>query len=103
MYCLATETVKLESTDVAVQCDLLAAPPLEKFAPQQSLDDSFTTEATMTEQDDVDDLDTSFVCSQQGYSTEYACIILLHHACIAMRPLYVYTCTHIGRILKLWI
>ena len=64
MYCLATETVKPESTDVAIQCDLLAAPPLEKFTPQQSLDDSFTTEATMTEQDDVDDLDTSFACSQ---------------------------------------
>ena len=76
----ATETVKLESTDVAVQCDLLAAPPLEKFAPQQSLDDSFTTEETMTEQDNVDYLDISFACSQQGYSTEYACIILLHHA-----------------------
>ena len=69
---IATETVKPKSADVAIQCDLLAAPPLEMLAPQQSLDDSFTTEATITEQDDACDLDLSFTSSQQGYTTEYA-------------------------------
>ena len=69
---IAIETVKPESADVAIQCDLLAAPPLEMLAPQQSLDDSFTTEATITEQDDAYDLDLSFTSSQQGYTTEYA-------------------------------
>ena len=66
----ATETKKPEYSDVAIQCNLLDAPPLEKLTssePQQSLDDSFTTVTTITEQDDAD----SFTCSQQDCSTEY--------------------------------
>ena len=68
----ATETEKTpEYTTVAIQCDLLAAPPLQKLVPstsEPSLDDSFVTE---TEQDtDADMLDVSFTCSQQDYATE---------------------------------
>ena len=68
----ATETKQPpQHTTVAIQCDLLAAPPLQKLVPsasEPSLDDSFVTE---TEQDtDVDMLDVSFTCSQQDYTTE---------------------------------
>jgi len=68
---IATETVKPESADVTIQCDLLATPPLEMLAPQQSFNDFFTTEATITKQDDACDLDLSITSSQQGYTTEY--------------------------------
>ena len=71
----ATETELPERVAVAVQCDLLAAPPLQKLTPsttEPSLDDSFITE---TEQEDKDaDLDVSFTCSQSDYSTEYVYI-----------------------------
>lgn len=64
----ATETEKPpEQATVGIQCDLLAAPPLQKLVPhgpQPSLDDSFVTEETDT------DMDTSFTCSQQDYATE---------------------------------
>jgi len=52
---------------VATQCNLLNAPPLEKF-PQAtaSLDDSFATE---TEPEETD-LDTSFCLKQEDYTTE---------------------------------
>ena len=64
-----TETEKPpEQATVGIQCNLLAAPPLQKLAPsappQPSLDDSFTMEATDT------DMDTSFTYSQQDYTTE---------------------------------
>ena len=64
----ATETEKPpEQATVGIQCNLLAAPPLQRLAPstpQPSLDDSFITEETDT------DMDTSFTCSQQDYATE---------------------------------
>ena len=67
-----TETEKPpEHTTVAIQCDLLAAPPLQKLVPSASdpsFDDSFLIE---TEQDtDADMLALSFTCSQQDYTTE---------------------------------
>ena len=69
MLIAATETEKPpEQATVGIQCNLLAAPPLQKLAPsappQSSLDDSFITEETDT------DMDTSFTCSQQDYTTE---------------------------------
>ena len=71
---IATETEKPpQHANVAIQCDLLAAPPLQKLAPsapQPSLDDSFLTE---TEQDTDADVDVSFTCSQD-YTTEYVYI-----------------------------
>ena len=52
---------------VAMQCNLLNAPPLELF-PQASasLDDSFATE---TEPEEAD-LDTLFCSKQEDYTTE---------------------------------
>ena len=69
MLIAATETEKPpEQATVGIQCNLLAAPPLQKLAPsappQPPLDDSFITEETDT------DMDTSFTCSQQDYTTE---------------------------------
>ena len=69
MLIAATETEKPpEQATVGIRCNLLAAPPLQKLAPsappQPSLDDSLITEETDT------DMDTSFTCSQQDYTTE---------------------------------
>ena len=65
----ATEIEKPpKQATVEIQCNLLAVPPLQKLAPnvppQPSLDDSFIMEGTDT------DMDTSFTCSQQYYTTE---------------------------------
>ena len=50
-----TETEKPpEQATVGIQCDLLAAPPLQKLVPHgphPSLDDSFVTEETDTDMD----------------------------------------------------
>ena len=51
-----------EQHSIAIQCDLLGAPPLQLLKPGVSLDDLFTT--AETEPEDVD-LDTSFCCSQE--------------------------------------
>lgn len=65
MCCTTGTMYHPEQKSVAVQCDLLAAPPLVKF-PRAcvSLDDSFTTEIEET------DLDSSFCLSQEDTATE---------------------------------
>ena len=75
---IATETDKPpECASIAIQCDLLAAPPLQKLAPSvphvlPSLDEM--------EQEDTDidvDMDASFTCSQGDYTTEYVHVYTL--------------------------
>ena len=62
-----TQTDIHEQKNVATQCNLLNAPPLELF-PQAStsLAESFATE---TEPEEAD-LDTSFCSKQEDYTTE---------------------------------
>ena len=56
-----------QQNSVATQCNLLNAPPLEKFLQATaSLDGSFATE---TEPEETD-LDTSFCSKQEDYTTE---------------------------------
>ena len=60
-------TFSLDTSSVAIQCNLLNAPPLEKFSNQStSLDDSFITETKPEETD----LDTSLCFSQEECTTE---------------------------------
>ena len=60
---IETQTDIHEQKSVAIQCNLLNAPPLELF-PQAttSLDESFATETEA-------DLDTSFSSKQEDYAT----------------------------------
>ena len=64
-------TFPLETSSVAVQCNLLNAPPLKTFSNLSApLDDSFITESDEPEPDEERDLDTSLRLSQDEYSTE---------------------------------
>ena len=59
--------MSLETNSIAVQCNLMDAPPLEKFSkPGGSPDDSFITE---TEPEQAD-LDISLHLSQEENTTE---------------------------------
>ena len=62
-----TDISHVKQNNVATQCNLLNAPPLEMF-PQASasLDDSFATETKPEE----NDLDMSFSSKQEDYNTE---------------------------------
>ena len=53
---------------IGVQCNLLAAPPLQKFEVQDlQYSDQYTSESEDT---DLTDLDTSFQLSQEDTTTE---------------------------------
>ena len=62
-----TDISYANQSSVAIQCNLINAPPLEKFSQASDvLDESFTTE---TEPEETD-LDTSFCSKQEDYTTE---------------------------------
>ena len=62
-----TDMITHEQNSVAMQCNLLNAPPLGLFPlTSVSLDDSFATETELEETD----LDTSFCSKQEDYTSE---------------------------------
>ena len=69
---LATDTKKLiECSNKATQCNLLAAPPLEKLSstvPCPALNESFLT---VTESDTDAELDLTYSCSQEDHTSGY--------------------------------
>ena len=54
---------QIDTKSIGTQCNLLDAPPLQRFPAATSLDDSTATETET-------DLDTSFCTNQEDYTTE---------------------------------
>ena len=65
-YFVGTDTseVRVETRSIGIQCDLLAAVPLQKFG-TECLEESLSTSDT-----EEGDLDTSFQFTQEDTTTE---------------------------------
>ena len=62
-------TDRLSVRSVAVQCDLLAVPPLQKLVREQNIPSDSKAESVASEPEDTD-LDSSFQIIQDDTTTE---------------------------------